>query len=41
VWATGSRFVEGCVALLEVSKRTFRDVGDVGDFREGMSAALD
>ena len=38
---TGSYFIEGGVALFEISKCSFRNVGDLVDFRQGMSAALD
>ena len=41
VWTIRSWFVEWCIALLEISKGPFRNVGDVGNFREGMSATLD
>jgi hypothetical protein len=40
-WTTGTYFVQGGIALFEIPKGAFRNVGDVGDFREGMSAALD
>ena len=41
VWTTRSWFVKWCITLLEISKGSFRNVGDVGNFREGMSATLD
>jgi hypothetical protein len=37
---TRSHLIEGCAALLEISKGAFGNVGDVDDFREGMSKAL-
>ena len=38
---TRSYFIEGSIPLFEVFKCFFRDVGDVRDFRERMSATLD
>ena len=40
-WATGSWFVERCVALFEVSKCTFGHVGDLSNFLKGMSAPME
>jgi hypothetical protein len=37
----GTYFVERGIALFEISNGSFRNVGDVGNFREGMSATLD
>ena len=39
-WMTRSWFIEGGATLFEVSKRTFRDVGDLSNFGKGMSAPL-
>ena len=39
-WASRSRFTYGCVALFEISKCLFRNVGDFGDLPERMSLAL-
>jgi hypothetical protein len=40
-WTTRSYFVEWCIAFLEISKGTKRNIGDMVDFREGVSGALD
>jgi hypothetical protein len=40
-WMTRSHFIEGCVALFEISNCSFGNVGDLRDFRAGMSATLD
>jgi len=39
-WAARSRFIQGCVALFEVSKGLLRDVGNFGDLTERMSLTL-
>ena len=39
-WTAGSYFIQGSVALSERSKGSVRNVGDMVDFRQGMSAAF-
>jgi hypothetical protein len=39
-WTAGSYFIQGSVALSEGSKGSVRNVGDLVDFRQGMSAAF-
>jgi len=38
---TRSYFVEGAVALFEISKCSFRNVDNLADFRQRMSVAMD
>jgi len=40
-WTTGSYFTEGVVALSQLLKGLVGNVGDVADFKQGMSAPLD
>jgi len=37
----GTYFVKGGIACFEIPKGAFRNVGDVGNFRKEMLAALD
>jgi hypothetical protein len=39
-WTTGSYFIQGSIALSEGSKGSVRNIGDLVDFRQGMSAAF-
>jgi hypothetical protein len=39
-WTARSYFIQGSVALSERSKGSVRNVGDLVDFRQGMSAAF-
>ena len=38
---TRTYFVDGGIAPFEIPKGVFRNVGDIGNFREEMSATLD
>jgi len=40
-WTTGPHFIERCIPLFEISKCSFRNVGDLADFGEGMSPTMD
>ena len=38
---TESYFIKKCIVLLEISEDTFKDIGDVRDFREEILVTLD
>jgi hypothetical protein len=40
-WTTCSYLIKGCVALLEVSKHSYRDVGNFGNLTQSMSSPLE